>query len=311
MARTDDDTWDIATTMGATAVMTAMARADETNSANPLIRDQFAEPLVATPQLAHVCEQVSSMWADAGEADRQQVVDHLAVRTHFFDAFFTEAAEAGIGQHVILASGLDSRPYRLNWPAGTVVYDNDVPAVLEYKAATLRAYGAEPTATLREVGVDLRHDWPAALLQAGFDPTRATAWLAEGLLPFLRGTAQEAMFANMHRLSADGSRVAVEVLHIDDQRRREVEQQWHKERLAREQRGEDVSFDHPFRLWYGDEGRPDCVQWFDLHGWTAQSVDSRQEAQRLGRTIAPPSSDQPFFGSFNTSFVTAELPANP
>ena len=45
--RTDDDTWDIATSVGATAVMVAAARAAETDRDNPLIRDPYAKVLVA------------------------------------------------------------------------------------------------------------------------------------------------------------------------------------------------------------------------------------------------------------------------
>src|SRR6516162_5783590 len=111
MPRTADDSWDIATSVGATAVMVALARARETASANPLIRDQFAEPLVSTPQLQGVREQVAAWWA--GDPDdevdsavgAQQMIDYQAVRTHFFDACFAEATETGIRQVVILAAG--------------------------------------------------------------------------------------------------------------------------------------------------------------------------------------------------------------
>jgi len=310
MTRSENDTWDIATSVGATAVMVALARASETNSDDPLIRDEFAEPLVSTPELAGVRDQVASLYADSAEqADefamrQQEMVDYQAVRTHFFDDFFTAAAAAGIRQHVILAAGLDSRAYRLEWPAGTVVYEIDMPAVLEYKTATLDACGARPSTTRREVAVDLRHDWPAALTDAGFDPTRPTAWLAEGLLPFLPGAAQEAMFAALDGLSAPGSRVAVEVFGIEDDRRQEAEERWKELRAAREQRGQDVSF-HPFELWYGNEGRPDCAAWFRRNGWTTQSVDGRDESTRLGRHVRLPD-DEP--GFYNT-FVTAESPA--
>ena len=42
MPRSLDDSWDIATSVGATAVMVALARAAETAGDQPLIRDQFA-----------------------------------------------------------------------------------------------------------------------------------------------------------------------------------------------------------------------------------------------------------------------------
>ena len=62
---------------------------------------------------------------------------------------------------------------------------------------------AVPSATRREVAADLRHDWPAALRAAGFDSDVPTAWLAEGLLPFLPGEAQESMFAAIDAYRAE------------------------------------------------------------------------------------------------------------
>jgi len=307
MARTVDDSWDIATSVGATAVMVALARAAETASADPLIRDQFAEPLVSTPELAGVREQVTAWWTpelddpDEGAADSQQMINYQAVRTHFFDAYFADAVAAGIRQVVILAAGLDSRAYRLDWPAGTAVYEIDLPKVLEYKAETLAGHGATPIADRRPVPVDLRHDWPQALRDAGFDASRSTAWLAEGLLPFLPAAAQEAMFTSIDSLSGSGSRLAVENFGVDAEKRREAEEKWAELRAKREARGLDTSF-NPFDLWFEDEGRPDCGDWFAGHGWTTRTVNAREEAARLGRE--PQSDDRPF----TNSFVTATKP---
>ncbi|EUA52618.1 methyltransferase, TIGR00027 family protein [Mycobacterium xenopi 3993] len=80
---------------------------------------------------------------------------------------------------MILASGLDSRAYRLAWPAGTVVFEVDQPQVVDFKTATLAELGAQPTADRRTVAIDLRNDWPGALQEAGFDPACPTAWIAE------------------------------------------------------------------------------------------------------------------------------------
>jgi methyltransferase (TIGR00027 family) len=309
--RTADDSWDIATSVGATAVMVALARAAETASAEPLIRDQFAEVLVSTPELEGVREQVAAWWApepDAGSGDDpdftvdpRHMINYQAVRTHFFDAYFANAAQAGIRQVVILAAGLDSRAYRLAWPDGTVVYEIDLPKVLAYKAETLATHGAAPVVDRRAVPVDLRHDWPRALRDAGFDATRPTAWLAEGLLPFLPAPAQEAMFASIDELSASGSRVAVEIFGVDQEKRREAEQRWQELRARREARGQDTSF-NPFDLWFDDGGRPECADWFGARGWTTRAVNAREEALRLGR--APQSEERPF----TNSFVTATKP---
>ena len=304
MARTADDSWDIATSVGATAVMVAMARAAETASAAPLIRDQFAEPLVSTPELQGVRQQVAAWWAAEPDddpnstVDAQNMIDYQAVRTHFFDAYFADATADGVRQVVILAAGLDSRAYRLDWPADTVVYEIDLPKVLEYKTETLASHGAAPVADRRAVPVDLRHDWPKALRDNGFDPTKATAWLAEGLLPFLPAAAQEALFASIDALSGPGSRVAVENFGVDPQKRREAEERWARLKAKREARGQDTSF-NPFDLWFEDADRPDCGDWFAAHGWTTRTVSARDEAARLGRE--PTSDDRPFANSFVTA----------
>jgi len=120
--------------------------------------------------------------------------DYQAVRTHYFDGYFDAAVRTGIRHVVILAAGLDSRAYRLNWPAGTTVFEIDQPKVLSYKTSTLDAHGAAPKARRVPVAADLRDDWPAALIAAGFDATQPTAWLAEGLLPYLPGDAQDRLF---------------------------------------------------------------------------------------------------------------------
>src|SRR5258705_13328097 len=150
--RTDDDTWDIATSVGATAVMVAAARAAETDKDNPLMRDPDAKVLVAGagPGIWEFMLD-DEFVAKVGDSDPEiaAIVEHMgnyqAVRTHFFDDFFAAAAGAGIRQVVILASGLDSRAYRLQWPAGTTVYELEQPKVLGYKAAALDPHGPPPT----------------------------------------------------------------------------------------------------------------------------------------------------------------------
>jgi methyltransferase (TIGR00027 family) len=220
VARTDNDSWDLASSVGATATMVAAARAVATKSADPLINDPFAEPLVRAvgvdffTRLASGELDVADIDGDAASG-LQRLVDWMAVRTRYFDEFFTEAAGAGIRQVVILASGLDSRAYRLAWPAGTTVFEVDQPQVIEFKTKTLSDLGAKPVAERRTVGIDLREDWPAALRQAGFQPDRPTAWLAEGLLRYLPPDAQDRMLDHITALSVAGSRFAANVPGIN------------------------------------------------------------------------------------------------
>ena len=234
--RTPGDSWEITESVGATALGVAAARAAETAQPDPLIRDPFAYLLVcaAGPGWAELAGG-SSLWY--GDDEHGQTIDQMsrsyqAVRTHFFDEFFGVASRAGIRQVVILAAGLDSRAYRLYWPSGTAVFEIDQPNVLAYKAATLDAHGAVPNATRHAVAVDLRANWPAALVDAGFQPRQPTAWLAEGLLPYLPADAQDRLFEMVTALSAPGSRIAVEAFAPHTSQSDEQRAAW-RERTAR------------------------------------------------------------------------------
>lgn len=214
MARTDSDSWDLASSVGATATMIAAQRALAAAGSEPLIDDPYAAPLVRAVGIDSFTRLVDGDFAtQAGpDFDPERMAHGMAVRTRFFDQYFMAAVEGGIRQVVILAAGLDARAYRLAWPAGTVVYEVDMPAVIEFKTTTLRDLGAEPTAERRTVAVDLRDDWPAALRDGGFDPDAPTAWSAEGLVVYLPPDAQDALFDNIAALSAAGSRLACEYI---------------------------------------------------------------------------------------------------
>lgn len=214
MARTEGDSWDLANSVGATATMVAAARAAASRRPQPVITDDFAEPLVRAVGL-DVFTKLASGELDPEELEQSvgfaRMVDTFAARARYFDDYFAAAGQAGLLQVVIVASGLDSRAYRLRWPIGTTVYEIDQPEVIAFKAATMSEIGAAPTAKLREVGVDLRDDWPAALQEAGFDPAHPTAWLAEGvLIGWLPPEAEVRLLDSIIPLSAEGSRFAAD-----------------------------------------------------------------------------------------------------
>ena len=211
--RQDGDSWDLASGVGATATAVAASRAIANRAA--LIDDPWAEPLVTAVGVEHFSAILAGA-APADGSDVQRMAHGMAVRTRYFDDFLSDAAAAGIRQVVILASGLDSRAYRLSWPAGTVVFDVDQAGVIDFKVATLKGLGAEPTAEVRNVGVDLRDDWPAALRTNGFDAGKPTAWIAEGLLIYLPPDAQDRLFDHISALSHPGSRLATEYMPTMD-----------------------------------------------------------------------------------------------
>lgn len=303
--RTDDDSWDIATSVGSTAVMVAAARAAETDREDALIRDPYARVLVEGAGTGiwefllddQMADKIASADPEAA-AMYEHMGNYQAVRTHFFDEFFAAATEAGIAQVVILASGLDSRAYRLPWPAGTTVFEIDQPKVLEYKSATLSEHAAEPSADRREVPIDLRQDWPTALRDAGFDPSAPTAWLAEGLLMYLPGEAQDRLFDQITELSAPDSRIAVETMGVvSGERREEMREKF--EKFA-----EQLGFEQALNvqeLMYEDPDRADVVEWLTAHGWAAEGVHSLTVMDRLGRLVELLQSEPNQFATFVTA----------
>jgi len=285
--RTTGDSWAITELVGATALGVAASRAVETAGPDPLIRDEFARILVSSagPAWARLAD-AELAWLDGDEHGRRvhrAGVDYQAVRTHFFDEYFGNATGAGIRQVVILAAGLDSRAYRLSWPAGTAVYEIDQPKVLEYKTGILQSHGAVPAARRCPVPVDLRDDWPAALAAAGFDRTQPTAWLAEGLLPYLPSDAADRLFEMFTALSAPGSQVAIEVFDLNSNGNT---QRWLR---MRERLGLDVNVE---ALTYHEPDRSDAVGWLAEHGWQVHSVNNREEMARLGRPVAEDLDDE-------------------
>jgi methyltransferase (TIGR00027 family) len=208
MPRAAGDTWDIVTSVGFTALAVCAARALDAALDPPLANDPFAARFVTAAGEPNLIAAVANTDMTSAAAFNAQWV---GVRTRFFDDYFTRAAQSGARQAVILAAGLDSRAYRLEWPSGCTVFEVDQPQVLEFKQQVLDAQGAALTTGRVTVAVDLRDDWAGALLEAGFDPGQPTAWALEGLLPYLPGPAQDALFERLHGLSAVGSRIAAEL----------------------------------------------------------------------------------------------------
>lgn len=270
MARTDGDSWDLASSVGATATMVAAQRA--LGHREKLIDDPYAEPLVravGVDLFTRMLDGDVDFTAVDPAFTPRRAAEGMAVRTRFFDQMFLDGAAAGVRQAVILAAGLDARGYRLPWPDGAVVYEVDQPEVIEFKTTTLSGIGAAPAATRRTVAIDLREDWPKALRDNGFDPTQPTSWSAEGLLIYLPPEAQDALFDNVTALSAPGSRLATE--HVPDLTAFTDERsQFLRERLK--QMGSDIEMAD---LVYQGE-RHDPVEYLRAHGWEVTALPNRE-----------------------------------
>ncbi|MFI5715525.1 SAM-dependent methyltransferase [Nocardia sp. NPDC051750] len=273
--RTDGDTWDIVTGVGLTALGVATFRALESAAPDPLIQDSYAELFVRAagePKFMDILADPPTL------AGAPLVPGFMGIRTKFFDEFFLSSVADGITQAVILAAGLDARAYRLDWPPGTIVYEIDQPDVLEFKNRVLAEHSATPRTEHRTVAVDLRSDWPAALAAAGADPAAPTAWSAEGLLPYLPGAAQDALFAHIGELSPAGSRIAVEAAPADaaSSGLAEIETKY----LNKNPFG-DID---PAELFYYDD-RTDPEQWLRDHGWSVHAATPADLAATYGVSL--------------------------
>jgi methyltransferase (TIGR00027 family) len=295
--RTDNDTWDITTSVGSTALFVAAARALQAQKPEPLAIDPYAEIF---------CRAVGGPWADVldGKAPEHHLKsefgehfqDFQGARTRYFDNYFRTAADAGVRQVVILAAGLDSRAYRLAWPDGTVVYELDQPQVLAFKRDVLTRHGDKPTAERREIAVDLRQDWPQALKDNGFDPTKPSAWIAEGLLIYLPAGAQHQLFTGIDALASPGSFVAVEeAAPMPDE---VFEAKVEEERTGGDDRG-------PFfQLVYNEQHAP-AAEWFGERGWTAVATPLADYLREHGRPVPAPDSEAGWMVE-SCSLVTAK-----
>jgi methyltransferase (TIGR00027 family) len=290
--RSEGDTWDITTSVGATALFVATARALEAQKPDPLAVDPYAEVF---------CRAVGGRAADVldGKVPDHELktsdfgehfVNFQGARTRYFDEYFRRAAEAGVRQVVVLAAGLDSRAYRLAWPDGTTVFELDQPEVLDFKREVLAGQGAQPRAERREIAVDLRDDWPQALRDNGFVATEPSAWIVEGLLIYLPAAAQEQLFTGIDSLAAPGSYVGVEdgaPLDQDDFETK-VEQE-------RAEPGQRVFF----QLVYNERHAP-ATEWFAEHGWTAVGTPLADYLRDHGRTLPGSDTDAAVMVARNT-----------
>ncbi|TWF95422.1 SAM-dependent methyltransferase [Saccharopolyspora dendranthemae] len=279
--RAENDEWDIATSVGVTALGVAAGRAVETSREDGLVHDPYAQAFVDEVP-------ADTLPADfLGDEIWREQATYIGVRSRFFDEFFTDASTAGVRQAVVLAAGLDTRALRLAWPENAAVYEIDQPAVLEFKDDVLSRHQTTGASRGRRtvIGVDLRHDWPTALIQAGFDPNLPTAWLAEGLLPYLPAAAEEALFADIQKLSAPGSRVAVEhVAQSMDAVMDDPKFQSLSERIGID----------PRELFYNDAPRQDPAERLRNEGWTTTANTASERAQSYGRPL--PAGIEPLMG---------------
>jgi methyltransferase (TIGR00027 family) len=283
MPRTRDDSWDLKTSVGATATLVAAARAVARRQTDPVIRDPFAEVLVRAVGLKLFTQLVDGTieFSDLGV---DWMPAYFGMRSRSLDDFVLDACRSGIRQAVILASGLDFRAYRLSWPPAMSIYEIDQPRVVEWKQGALTRLGWAPAEGHHCVGIDLRHDWPTALRQAGFDDAQPTVWIIEGLLiGYWPPEAHDELLDAITTLSAAGSRLGAD--YVDSPRTDSLGENLRKHHAMWNERDPGIGL----RSVTFAGQHTDPAAYLAERGWTTRSADLASVFHAAGRTA--PTSD--------------------
>ena len=301
MPRTENDTWDLASSVGATATGVAAARALASRGESPLIDDPFAESMVRAVGVDYFTKMAHGQIEpneDGALLDPHRLAEGMAIRTMYFDDFLTSTTDTGVRQIVILAAGLDALAVPPAMAVGNDGLRGGSAAGHRVQGRILAELGATPTATLHSIGIDLREDWPTELLLAGFDPTSPTAWIAEGLLGYLPPAAQDRLFDHITELSEAGSRIAtdwvpdIRVLATDGVRA-----------IGASQRAQGLDLDDPSDLVYQGE-RNSVVDYLRDHGWLTETVTVEDAFEANGLVFHP---DEAITGRHNAAYTSARL----
>src|SRR5437899_6432325 len=245
-------------------------RAEESLRADRLFDDRYAAAFVAAaPPLFPDLPSIDDDPALAALKD--EFVSGIAIRTRFYDDYLTTACAAGCRQVVLLAAGLDTRAFRLEWPNGVRCFELDLPDLFAFKERVLTQAGATPTCARTVVAVDLREDWPARLTAAGFEANVPSAWTAEGLLPYLSNDDAVRLLSAIGDLSATGSQLSFEYDEFaDDSTLPQLRDMPAMQEVA--------------SMWEGGLNEPPA-QWLRRHDWNVRTYDRAALALSYGRSM--------------------------
>lgn len=229
-----------------TARLMAAMRAKETTRPDRLFNDSFAEQLAGEEAFTFLEKKLK------GE-DRA----YVAVRTRFFDDFLFHS-RTQVNQIVILASGMDTRAYRLPWSPESKIYELDQPQVLETKAAIL--CDATPNCQHYTIPTDLTQPWSHLLLEQRYQPNLPSFWLLEGLLMYLTEPQVRQLLETISQLATIDSYLGLDLVNV-----KSIEYEPYKGYFR-------SGFDCPEKL-------------LAEYGWKAEVIQPGDESAHFGRYI--------------------------
>jgi len=185
-----------------TARWTAAVRAQESARKDRLFDDPWATALAG---------EVGAAWIETRSAGSGLPI---AIRTRFFDDFLQRVSlQHRVRQTVLIAAGLDTRAFRLQWPEQARLFELDRASVLDYKERILHSDGARPLCDRRLIGVDLTTPWRETLVASGFDRQECSCWLLEGLLFYMTNEQTADLLDQVTSLAVTGSWLGFDVVN--------------------------------------------------------------------------------------------------
>src|SRR5215831_9986746 len=190
-----------------TAEFMALFRALE--STGPPGRRLFDDPFAATFVSAPLRRVVRWSAVPVLGTVLRQIIDHLwpgarssgVARTRLIDDWIAASIANGSQQLVVLGAGFDSRAWRMPALVGVPIFEVDHPATMAEKRRGIAAATAESDVV--SVALDFDRDrLPDALDAAGFDPSRHTTVVWEGVTNYLTEDAVRSVLAWAGSLAA-------------------------------------------------------------------------------------------------------------
>jgi methyltransferase (TIGR00027 family) len=149
---------------------------------DPVVQDLVGTPIRVMMQFAGM----RSFTVKRTDAVAQGIYGVQVCRTRYIDDAVQAALSQGIGQLVILGAGLDTRPYRLPGIERVQVFEVDLPAVQNDKKRKLQKHLGRLPEYVTFIPIDLDvQPLKSALAGTAFDPSRAAAFIWEGVTQYI------------------------------------------------------------------------------------------------------------------------------
>lgn len=259
-----------------TAVAMARERQVESRRDDRLFDDPWAGAMVAE---ARDTVQDAPSWLLDGTTLADIVpgmVDYVAVRTRWIDDQLADwmrcLGPATPGQVVLLGSGLDTRPLRLERPPGIRCFVLDFPATVGYVQRVLASAGATVPKNTTFIGADLTGDWAGDLREGGLSVHQPTVWVVEGVLMYLNESEAGDLVTRLRALCGRDGHLLTDLAHPNIHHNGLF-------RAGHRRLGENSS---PIRCAIGDP-----VEWLAARGWTATVVDPTALSTHQRRAVPP------------------------